>query len=259
MTENKIKKMKKIKIFTDEEKFWKEIISDFRKISPKNILASGGSSAGIFDFLKKSDFYLKNSEIKNINSCHSREDGNPDQKYSKIFLADERFVPETHKNSNAKLIREKLIRCHSREDGNPDQNKSIKNISEIFISCQPENFKTPELCAQNYAEKLPENFDIAILGVGPDGHTCSLFPNAKSLEEKNLKYLATQTEIFDIKDRITVSFPVLESAKNIFIIMKGKNKKEILEKISQKNIDFHQFPAKKVFDFPQTKIFFGDF
>lgn len=74
-------------------------------------------------------------------------------------------------------------------------------------------------------------FDALLLGMGPDGHTCSLFPNHKEVENT----VDTVTYIEDSpkppKQRITLTLPVLNNASHIFFIVTGKDKKSCLDDI----------------------------
>lgn len=78
-----------------------------------------------------------------------------------VFLADERIVPLDHADSNYRLIRERF-----------------PNMTVIPIDPK----LPPEECAADYQSKVVAQlgeqpvFDAVLLGLGPDGHTCSLFP-----------------------------------------------------------------------------------
>lgn len=191
---------------SDEDFFWHQLKSDFKKISPKTIAASGGSAAKLFD-------------------------QGLDLTQSDIWIADERFVSESHQDSNAKLLRS-------------------KNIPENQLhTWKPGNFKMPQACAESYTSNLPNQFDLTILGVGPDGHTASLFPYGAWLDDASSRCIATQTTEFAIKERLSMSLSEIEKSKNIWILMMGAGKKDILKKIMNPDSDFHDLPARKVLDF----------
>ncbi|MBP9758279.1 6-phosphogluconolactonase [Candidatus Dojkabacteria bacterium] len=101
-------------------------------------------------------------------------------------------------------------------------------------------------------------FELCVLGVGPDGHVASLFPNSSVLDEKIKLVAHTQTDVFDVKDRLTLTFPPILASKEIVIIIQGKSKKEVFEKISKNELDFHDFPVNKLHEHSNVNLFFGD-
>ena len=98
-----------------------------------------------------------------------------------LFWGDERFVPPDHRDSNFRMAREALI------DRVPVPAEQVQPI--------PTNCGSPEEAAALYEATLqgfygsktlaPERplFDVTMLGLGEDGHTASLFPGTKALDE----------------------------------------------------------------------------
>jgi len=76
------------------------------------------------------------------------------------------------------------------------------------------------------------DFDLILLGLGPDGHTASLFPGSKALEEKNRIFVSNPVQKFKT-DRLTLTYPVLNNAANVLFMATGEEKalvvKDILE------------------------------
>lgn len=206
--------MAEIKTFTDRDKFWDAV--ETVAGSPERLVMSGGSAANFLD-----EVFL------------------PDE--VEVFLADERCVGTDDENSNAKLIREKL--------------KGQKFIDQL-------DFYKPGLsaqeCAAEYELQLKtENkflFDLVVLGVGPDGHTASLFPYSASLQAKTLTAVA-HTDEFAIRDRLTLTFASLRMSKTILVLLQGKGKQEIFETITNNQTDGCQFPASQLLDFSQAHIY----
>jgi len=75
-------------------------------------------------------------------------------------------------------------------------------------------------------------FDLIILGMGEDGHTASLFPESDLLHEKN-KLVGSCYHKESNTERISFTFPLINAAKNVYVITLGSGKYEILQNIKQ--------------------------
>lgn len=176
--------------------------------------------------------------------------------WNRVFFAfvDERNVPDADDKSNFKMIDSSFFK---------ELNIQSKNI--LKINALPGE---PEKVAEQY-ERLISNFfkihrldtdngipifDIMILGMGPDGHTASLFPGSDSLKETKKIVINTEApEAFDIKERITFTMPVLNSAKNTIFIVSGKDKKDIITSVMKNE---KKYPASLV---NNKDVLFSDF
>lgn len=142
-----------------------------------------------------------------------------------IFLVDERFVPFDSPESNYGMIREKFLNRFSI----PKENIHSVPIEE---SCQASAQKYGlelKTFFQLQGWKLPE-FDLIMLGIGEDGHTASLFPGDKAIHEK--VHLACAVHLDRIKnERITLTLPVINNARNVIFLVAGKNKANIIKEI----------------------------
>ena len=83
------------------------------------------------------------------------------------------------------------------------------NAAALDYDVEVHSFFTPGM----RADALPR-FDAILLGMGPDGHTASLFPGSKALEEKERWVVANWVEKFN-SARITFTFPVINAASNV--------------------------------------------
>ncbi|KAK6112799.1 6-phosphogluconolactonase [Brugia pahangi] len=154
----------------------------------------------------------------------------------RIFAADERMVPLSDAESNTGTYMKILP----------------PNISQSFVYYGPVDNTTE--CAKNYEEQIHHCtteteegwpvFDLLLLGIGPDGHTCSLFPGHPALRE-NVKWVA---EVEDSPKppprRITLTLPVINHGRYVAFICTGRRKGELIREIV--NGQNSNFPAAMV-------------
>jgi 6-phosphogluconolactonase len=142
------------------------------------------------------------------------------------FWGDERFVPADHPDSNYRMVREALL--------------SRAPVPAANIHPVP-TAGDPAAAARDYARTLQgfygaetldlarPLFDIELMGLGPDGHTASLFPGSPVLDERR-RWVA---EVVGEKpeDRITLSYPVLESSRRSAFLVAGADKRDALRRV----------------------------
>ena len=138
-----------------------------------------------------------------------------------LFWGDERFVPQDHPDSNYRMAKLALI------DHVP--------IPPANVHAVPTD-GTPETAARRYAqtlrdyygaERLDVNrplFDLNLLGIGDDGHTASLFPGAPQLLEEKEWAVAVVGQ--KPEPRITLTYPVLDSADAVVFLAQGEAKRD---------------------------------
>ncbi|MGQ0644805.1 MAG: 6-phosphogluconolactonase [Elusimicrobiota bacterium] len=157
-----------------------------------------------------------------------------------LFMGDERFVPPDHPESNYRMVRSALL-------------EKIP-IPAVNIHPMPTQCAGPAECAADYERSLKTFFgaagfpvfDVALMGLGEDGHTASLFPGTPALEEKT----RWAVEVFPPLPsrppcaRVTLTFPVFNSARRIIFLAAGAGKARILKEIRQGPPD--RYPAQKV-------------
>ncbi|OJZ15905.1 6-phosphogluconolactonase [Sphingobacterium sp. 40-24] len=203
-----------ITIFDNLDALYKEAADTFVELSKKAIqkhdkfvvaLSGGSSPKAIFSLLASPEYADKIIWEK----IH-------------FFWVDERWVSLEDEKSNFKMTLEVLL------------NKVPVNKNQIFPmykeGIEPENY------AKEYEAQIRNVlgadgvFDFILLGMGDDGHTASLFPGEKILQEKekwvDAYYLKPQ-EMF----RITLTEPIINKAENILIVTFGKSKKNALNEV----------------------------
>jgi 6-phosphogluconolactonase len=155
-----------------------------------------------------------------------------------MFWGDERYVPADDAHSNFRMAKEALL------DHVPCPAANIHPM--------PTTLSAPEAAARDYEATLksyfagrPPTFDLLLLGLGPEGHTASLFPGSPALEETTRWVLAV-TAPADPPMRLTLTFPVLNRTANIYFLVTGSNKARALHHVLTGTADPHRFPAAGV-------------
>src|SRR5262249_758608 len=87
--------------------------------------------------------------------------------------------------------------------------------------------------------------DLIFLGMGPDGHTASLFPNSAGLQETSRWVVANWVSKFETY-RITMTFPVLDSAGEIILIVAGSEKPTAVAEVLHVGTDPQKYPVQQV-------------
>ena len=167
------------------------------------------------------------------------------------FIGDERCVPHDDKDSNYKMINEALF------------SKAPVPRSNVFATEGQD--KDPKAAAAQYdsimRQVVPARtsgfpcFDLVLLGLGPDGHTCSLFPDSPALKNQENCFVENWVEKFNAF-RLTTTYPVLNAARNVIFLAAGKGKAEILNKVL--NQPDAGFPAQKIHPTPGRLQWFVD-
>jgi 6-phosphogluconolactonase len=166
--------------------------------------------------------------------------------WSKIhfFFGDERHVPPDHAESNFRMANEAMLQALPTE-----QLHVHRMLAEITSAAQ---------AAAQYEEDLRDffdsralmdeafpRFDLIFLGMGPDGHTASLFPDSSALSETTRWIVANWVEKFQT-DRITMTFPVLNSAAEVVLFVAGPEKAPLVAEVLQMPASVQKYPVQKV-------------
>jgi 6-phosphogluconolactonase len=171
-----------------------------------------------------------------------------------FFLLDERHVPSDHMESNTRLIRSTLL-THRAQNATfvfPNTALPLKECADDY------NRKIQELLSQGTSAPSgpsePSAPFVAILGMGPDGHIASLFPPLAPSAFGPQHVIHTVTDDFAIRDRISVTLPVLESAKQRLFLIADPRKRALLECMQGGNADPSLMPASALMDEKTTWI-----
>lgn len=158
-----------------------------------------------------------------------------------VFWSDERWLPPDDHESNFRLARETLL------DHVP--------IPAANIFAVPTVGGTPQAAAATYAATLashlpdqPPQLDLIVLGMGPDGHTASLFPGqAEPAAPGTALVIAVANAPKPPPDRISFSYRLINAARNVLFLVAGADKAATLHAVLHGPLDQPRLPAQGVF------------
>jgi 6-phosphogluconolactonase len=163
---------------------------------------------------------------------------------TRVFFADERFVPRDDPRSNY-LLAERSLLAHV-------------PIPPAQVVPVPVRAKTPDEAAALYAGELARfcctgdplvlaGLDLIVLGMGEDGHTASLFPGALALQvDDTWVTWSPPGTLPPSVDRITLTYPALNAARHVFFVVAGEHKAPALREVLQGKPDPRKCPAAGV-------------
>jgi 6-phosphogluconolactonase len=158
-----------------------------------------------------------------------------------FFFGDERHVPPDDPESNYRMVRESLLSKIPVPAENvfrvPAENPDASQAAEAYEQTLRKFFSPPP-------GQFPR-FDLVLLGMGPDGHTASLFPGIPALKEKSRWVVADWVEKFKT-DRITLTLPVLNNAAVVMFLVSGQDKASVLKEVLKGKQPGEFFPSKLI-------------
>ncbi len=139
-----------------------------------------------------------------------------------LFWGDERYVPPADPRSNYCMARETLLghvpvpkeNLHPMPTEFPEAEEAAVAYESLLRSCFPDAWP---------------RFDLVLLGMGPDGHTASLFPNLHALDEQERWVVASRAPVEPVQ-RLTLTLPVLNHAAQVYFLVAGAEKSGALRR-----------------------------
>jgi 6-phosphogluconolactonase len=187
-----------------------------------------------------------------------------------LWWGDDRFVPSDHPDSNAGLAYRLLMAWSARlgESGIGGQSDDVKagvmsaleipaaNVHPIQMEMTLGHSDTPETAAQRYGEEIERfvplddrglpMFDVVHLGVGPDGHTLSVFPNSPALaaDAPLVLGIAAPEHVEPHLRRVTLAPRVLRAAGTVIVMVSGAAKSSIVASVLGAERNLERWPAQ---------------
>jgi 6-phosphogluconolactonase len=154
-----------------------------------------------------------------------------------VFWGDERCVAPNHEESNYRMAFKSMlshlpipVQQIYRLEGEIEPKEAAKNYEERL---------------QSFFENKPPRFDLVLLGLGDDGHTASLFPHTKALEEKRGWVVANYVRKFS-SWRLTLTAHIINQGANVTFLVSGQEKAEILLRVMAGRYDPEEIPAQSI-------------
>jgi 6-phosphogluconolactonase len=140
----------------------------------------------------------------------------PDWGKVELWWIDERVVPPADGLSNYRLVRESLLDGLSRPPA---------EVHRVQTELGPEG------AAAQYDEALADvALDLAVMGIGPDGHTASLFPNAPTLDVTDHRAVTAEAGMEPFVPRVTMTRPALAAARTMLYLVTGEAKADAVKR-----------------------------
>jgi 6-phosphogluconolactonase len=186
-----------------------------------HLALSGGSAAKLLGPALKEKNRLSNQEWSHVH----------------LWLVDERCVADDDPHLNFALIRDGVAAPLSIPIANLHAMPVLRKTGDR----EYERAITLALSGRSPADR---RFDAVVLGMGPDGHTASLFPQSPALDETERWVVFNDGErVVPPRPRMTLTYPALSSAHLIVLLVTGAAKRAALAKTAARTSEFHLWPV----------------
>ena len=159
----------------------------------------------------------------------------------RFFFGDERTVPKDHPDSNFHMAMETLLSKVPVSEGQIHRiHGELDNADEAGV-----------LYDEELGQYLPRDdqgvsqFDLVLLGLGPDGHVASLFPGTQILENCHSRAAAVWVEKFNTW-RISITFPMINHARNVWMFVSGEAKADIVHQVIKDRAEQARYPVERI-------------
>ena len=218
----------KLNIFNNQAELNEQLAQNVISIAQKAI-----NEKGRFDFVLTGGSSPK--ELYRLLSTTYKNEIDWDKTY--FFFGDERTVLPFEKDYNGLMAKESFF-----------DNLELKEGHVFYVDTN----LSPEEAAADYKQKLDQHFagapivfDLILLGMGDDAHTASIFPGTTLVNNQELTVASVWVEKLNT-NRVSLTAPLINQAKNIYFIIFGANKAEALAKVFGEEKDFSNYPSQLI-------------
>ncbi|HXU07410.1 MAG TPA: 6-phosphogluconolactonase [Blastocatellia bacterium] len=169
-----------------------------------------------------------------------------------FFWGDERCVPPDHSDSNYLMAREALLAKVPVPRSNifriPAELPEAAQAAKEYASTLTQFFMAGPGASKTGTAPLSDvpRFDLVFLGMGPDGHTASLFPHTTALHAGEHEIVvANYVEKFKA-NRITLTASTISNARNVTFLVAGEDKAEALQEVLEGNFHPETYPSQLI-------------
>ena len=166
-----------------------------------------------------------------------------------FFWGDERCVLPTHEDSNYRMAYDTLL---SKVPVPPENIYRVQteledpeSIAEEYSARLTQFFLTGESRSQTAPLSTVPRFDLVLLGMGPDGHTASLFPHTSALDASGQIAVANYVEKLNVH-RITLTAATINNARNVTFVAGGEDKAETLKNVIEGSYQPEVYPSQLI-------------
>lgn len=146
-----------------------------------------------------------------------------------LFWGDDRFVPWDDPNSNYGMAHEAMI---AHVPIPPDNVHGISHIGTPADAAHEYERVLKAYCGADALDPARPLFDVNLLGMGPDGHTASLFPGKPALDERHRWTIEVPVPgLNPMVPRVTLTYPALNSSRSVAFVAAGSDKTAMIRRV----------------------------
>jgi len=154
-----------------------------------------------------------------------------------VYFGDERCVPPEHADSNYRMANEALLSRVGLRSEHVHRMRS--ELGAVAAATEYERILRRQLAPQD------GRFDLALLGMGNDAHTASLFPHTEALHVRDRWCVGHFVPRLGV-ERVTLTYPIINSARRVLFVVTGAGKAEPLRAVFSEPLDVSERPAQGI-------------